>query len=102
MKMSKELKAKVIEGRMASAKEKKETMRLPVMKAVHDKCLDCSGFQAKEVTLCNIVACPLGEYRTGQHISSPSYKRRMALAKENYPEETKFMEECVSDFAKRP
>jgi len=57
-------------------------------KAIKRKCLECSG-KNKEVTLCHIFDCPLWEYRTGNHISSKAYKRRMKKALKNYQKELK-------------
>ncbi|MBU0634464.1 MAG: hypothetical protein KKA52_05305 [Candidatus Omnitrophica bacterium] len=37
------------------------------LKAVRAKCLDCSGFQPKEVKLCTIEVCPLYLYRLGKN-----------------------------------
>jgi hypothetical protein len=49
-------------------------------RAIYLKCLDCSGGSAKEVTLCNILDCPLWEYRCGYHISSKRYRERIETA----------------------
>ena len=57
------------------------------LKCIRDYCLDCAGGSAKEVTLCHVFDCPLWEYRTGTHISSQAYKRRMERAFSRYPEE---------------
>jgi len=35
--------------------------------AVNAKCLDCCGFQRKEITLCTAVTCPLRQYRPYQN-----------------------------------
>jgi hypothetical protein len=49
-------------------------------RSIYLKCLDCSGGSAKEVTLCNILDCPLWEYRCGYHISSKRYQERIETA----------------------
>jgi hypothetical protein len=35
--------------------------------AVNAKCLDCAGFQRKEITLCTAETCPLRQYRPYQN-----------------------------------
>jgi len=40
-------------------------MRLTRQQAIRKKCLDCSGYQPKEVRLCPIKDCPLYRYRLG-------------------------------------
>jgi hypothetical protein len=37
------------------------------MKAIREKCLDCSCGQPSEVRLCESVKCPLWPFRAGQH-----------------------------------
>ncbi len=39
---------------------------LTPLKAIRRKCLDCVGFQPKEVTLCTAEKCPLFPYRMGR------------------------------------
>lgn len=41
-------------------------MRLTPMKAIRQKCLDCSCGSSKEVSLCPIKNCPLYGYRFGK------------------------------------
>lgn len=40
--------------------------RIPLLKAVRLKCLDCSCFQPKEVALCPVKKCTLYPYRFGK------------------------------------
>ncbi len=40
-------------------------MALTPIKAIRAKCLDCSGGQYKEVTLCPVKTCSLYPYRKG-------------------------------------
>jgi hypothetical protein len=54
------------------------------IKAIKKYCFDCSGGTNKEVTLCPAFDCPLWEYRTGCHVSSGMYKRRIEAAFKNY------------------
>ena len=56
------------------------TRRRTIRRAVGEKCLDCSGGLAREVTLCGVDECPLWEYRTGFHVSTSVYKDRMRKA----------------------
>ena len=35
------------------------------LKAIRAKCLDCSGFQPKEVRICPVTTCPLWLFRLG-------------------------------------
>jgi hypothetical protein len=48
------------------------------LKCIREYCRDCAGESTREVDLCHLFDCPLWEYRTGNHVSSPTYKKRMA------------------------
>ena len=37
------------------------------LRAIRDKCLDCSCYQVSEVRLCEAVKCPLWPFRAGRH-----------------------------------
>ena len=41
-------------------------MKLNPIKAIRQKCLDCSTYQVKEIRNCVIVDCPLYPYRMGK------------------------------------
>lgn len=56
-------------------------------KAIKTHCFWCSGDSNKEVTLCTSFDCPLWEYRTGAHITSTSYRKRMLTALQTFREE---------------
>jgi uncharacterized protein YcaQ len=56
-------------------------------KAIKTYCFECAGDSTHDVTLCPVTDCPLWEYRTGQHISSNVYKKRMETTIKNYPDE---------------
>ena len=43
-----------------------------VMKAIREKCLDCSGGSTKEIRFCAVKECPLRKYRLGK---DPDSKR---------------------------
>lgn len=47
--------------------------RIPLLKAVRLKCLDCSCFQPREVELCPVTKCTLYPYRFGK---DPYKKKR--------------------------
>ena len=68
-------------------------------KAIKKKCLECGGSN-KEVTLCHIFDCTLWEYRTGGHISSEAYKRRMTTARKNYKSELSELERVGIDVSR--
>ena len=40
------------------------------IKAIRDKCLDCSCFQLREVRKCPIIECPIYPYRFGKRPSN--------------------------------
>ncbi|HCJ67503.1 MAG TPA: hypothetical protein DHV62_09365 [Elusimicrobia bacterium] len=40
---------------------------LTPLRAIRKKCLDCSGFQVKEVRVCPVVDCSLFKYRFGKN-----------------------------------
>lgn len=68
-------------------------------KAIKERCFECSGGSAKEVTLCQVFDCALWEYRTGSRISSSIYKRRIKAAFRNYEADLKEMEREGVDLA---
>lgn len=43
------------------------TTTLTPIKAIRAKCLECSGFQPKEVRECQIDTCPLFDFRMGKN-----------------------------------
>ena len=66
-------------------------------KAIRLKCLECSGGRPKEVTLCNIVKCPLWPFRFGYSFKDKRYRKRMEAAKRNYPERYQGMLKLLTD-----
>jgi hypothetical protein len=76
-----------------SVMKKREAIRL--------HCLEYSGGSPKEVTLCQIVDCPLWEYRFGYSIKSKQFMVRMEKAKRNYPNEYQAMLDYVSDLIRK-
>ena len=56
-------------------------------KAIAKKCLECSGDNTKEVTLCYLFDCPLWEYRFGNSLKSKNFQARMDRAKARHPKE---------------
>jgi hypothetical protein len=54
------------------------------LKAIRSKCLDCSGWQPKEVRLCQIVACSLWPYRMGKRpVANPSGGHELSISELN-------------------
>jgi len=66
-------------------------------KAIREYCLVCSGDSHKEVTLCHLFDCPLWPHRTGFHISSKIYTRRIQTAMKNYAREIHELSEMGVD-----
>lgn len=60
-------------------------------KAIKEFCYTCAGDNTKEVTLCTVFDCPLWEYRTGSHVSSVAYQRRIEAAFKNWANDFKNM-----------
>lgn len=52
----------------ASVARKAGHKQMSPMKAIREKCLDCSCGQPSEIRLCESVKCPLWPFRAGQHI----------------------------------
>jgi hypothetical protein len=53
------------------------------LKAIREKCMDCSGGAFKEVRLCTIPRCPLFPYRMGKR---PTYEgETLVEGKKAYP-----------------
>lgn len=52
---------------------------LTPVKAIRAWCLDCSGFQPKEVRLCLHTACPLYFYRFGKNPNRKGIGRKTGL-----------------------
>lgn len=46
--------------------------------AIHEKCLDCSVYDEKEVKLCTCTGCPLWPFRFGTN----PYRRKINLSEE--------------------
>ena len=40
---------------------------LTPIKAIHANCMDCSGYQPKEIRNCHITDCPLYRFRMGKN-----------------------------------
>lgn len=55
---------------------------LPQLKAIRLKCLDCSGFQQKEVSLCQVTNCPLWPFRLGKLPKNDFKRVKLAVARE--------------------
>jgi hypothetical protein len=49
-------------------------------KAIRNKCLECCGGSAKEVTLCPIEECPLWEHRFGYNVDTRKGRERIEKA----------------------
>jgi hypothetical protein len=49
-------------------------------KAIHERCLNCSGWIPKEVTDCTFTECPLYLFRSGDEKQNPK-KRKEAIRK---------------------
>ena len=64
-------------------------MKISRARAVKEKCVDCSGFSAKEVTLCQVFNCPLWPFRfgAGYSMGSKPFNERMERAKKQFPKE---------------
>lgn len=54
--------------------------------AIKAKCLDCAGDSTLEVTLCQVLKCPLWEWRLGQDPDSPVHLRRVKRIMERKPD----------------
>lgn len=60
------------------------------LKAIKEKCMDCSCFDRKEVTNCPVSSCPLYEFRFGK---KPKNENRKPLSEENRKAAAKRLEE---------
>jgi hypothetical protein len=69
--------------------------------AIRWKCLDCNG-SPKEVTLCPVIECALWPYRFGYSFRSKRYMKRMMTAKQNNPEEFKYLLNRIQEFITNP
>ena len=56
-------------------------------KAIHLKCLECSGNIAKDVTLCILFDCPLWQFRCGCSVDTTRYRNRIENAFKKYPKD---------------
>jgi hypothetical protein len=50
-------------------KDIKEGKRISPLKAIRNKCLDCSCFDGVEVANCPIEECPLWAFRSGKNLT---------------------------------
>ena len=69
-------------------------------KAIAKKCLECSGYSFKEVTVCHIFDCPLWEFRFGNSLKSKYFKQRMDSIPKRFPEEFSYMTEMYPEYSK--
>ena len=69
-------------------------------KAIAAKCLDCSGGSSKEVTLCQVVDCPLWQFRFGTSLKNKGFAERMDKAREQFPLEFTDMLKAIRDGSK--
>ncbi len=67
--------------------------------AIRRKCLDCGG-SPKEVSICNIVACPIWLFRFGFSSNDQRFMLRMATAQRNYPLEFREMQNALTEHLK--
>jgi hypothetical protein len=56
-------------------------------RAIWKYCMDCAGESSKEVTLCNLVDCPLWPWRFGCKMGSPVFMARMERQRGVTPDE---------------
>jgi hypothetical protein len=56
------------------------TTKADILKAIRLKCLDCSGYQPREVRNCHLQGCALWSYRMGWTLSPPRWALRQILA----------------------
>lgn len=47
-------------------KDELETVDLNRRKAIHERCINCSGWFTKDVRDCNFTKCPLHPFKTGK------------------------------------
>ncbi len=62
--------------------------------------MECCGNGPKEVTLCQIVDCPLWQFRCGYSMLTKNYSERMTKASKNYPNEYKEMVKERAEYEK--
>jgi hypothetical protein len=67
--------------------------------AIKNKCLDCCCDSPKEVSLCQIVDCPLWPYRFGYSIRDKRYRIRMEAARRKYPDDYQEMLKLITEYA---
>lgn len=65
-------------------------------KAIQQYCSECAN-SPKEVSLCQLIDCPLYPYRFGYSSNDKRYKKRMETAKKNYPKDYQEMLNILSD-----
>ncbi len=65
----------------------KKWKRQSRVKAIRENCMECSGDNSANVTLCPLVNCPLWGYRFGNTPTYKAFAERMELAAKTKPEE---------------
>jgi hypothetical protein len=65
------------------------------LRAIRDKCLDCSCSQVSEVRLCDAAKCPLWPFRAGKHPWQVE-ARKTPLAHANCDRQSTFQDEGVT------
>lgn len=65
----------------------KKALKMSRAKAVREYCIDCCGGSSGDVTMCNILSCPLWWWRFGVPMSSKVAKKRMEKARRRDPQD---------------
>ena len=63
------------------------------LRAIRDKCLDCSCYQASEVRLCEAVKCPLWPFRAGKHPWIGRRRKNPPNSDGDFEQQTAFQDE---------
>lgn len=71
-------------------------------RAIKKNCLDCAGGSALEVTLCEILDCPLWEHRLGCSTKSRIYQKRFNRALTAHAERAQELAGIGADVADLP
>ncbi len=70
---------------------------MPPLKAIRAKCLDCSVYQYKEISNCNIADCSLYPYRMGRNPNRRGVGNPLVFAKKTAVESVNLLSASVTN-----
>jgi len=74
--------------------------KITPLKAIKAKCLDCCGYQKKEVKFCSALNCPIWLFRFGRNPKSQNHLFDVSFFEEHINVEVSNMEKILKNHIK--